>query len=525
MAPRRTARSSCRTTAPGWRARNCRSFPEKGWTIRDAFLIVAETGSSSSQRRHRHRGLLRALRAHRRVLQPDEGRDSSIKYFVDTELDRAGLRRSDPSSFSSTMRYRSRRQAGHEGQPDTGPPFYNMIPPSACGPTASAESSHAGFISRQAHRALAQQLRDGRVRRATQMSRALRRRPAGPACGRPSQAPKAGVLPPGPPEHRHVPADRDPSWSAAMSTCHAAGSSRRFLPGRTADRRAIVLRRSFLYGHSPSPTRAASNGAGYDCARIGTKDLLGTIKRHRPVPHRRRLQLRLEAGHRGQGEGRNLYADKGEANINVKAYRPLPRGARSEGRRRRADQARPTIGTPSSRSTVLAGKDLHVREPLTYDINSHTHWHQRVAEAARAAGPGASSRSSKPSNTSASQPRPCATAASAHPHHEDRRRPGIETQGRAGRGLCGEPRLRDVAWPRAAAAVHGGSGAPTERPAPARLDHHRGLRLGMITLGRAPRRHHAEGPRAGTRRAARTRGARDVHETTCRRFTTRITSR
>jgi hypothetical protein len=74
-------------TTRGWRGANLDQFPEKGWTISDGILTVAQSGGGESA----HGGDIVTIRKYKDfILEVDfritEGANSGIKYFVDPDL-------------------------------------------------------------------------------------------------------------------------------------------------------------------------------------------------------------------------------------------------------------------------------------------------------------------------------------------------------------------------------------------------------------------------------------------------------
>ena len=145
---------------------------------------------------------------------------------------------------------------------------------------------------------------------------------------------------------------------------------------------------------------------------------------------------------------------------------------------------------------VLAGKDVYVQKPLTYDIAEAIALRTAVRARGRILQTGSQQRSAKPWNTFR-----IATEAVRNGRigqvkvvrigiGQDQPK-GAPPQAAAG---AAEPRLRDLAGPGAAAALHGRPRASAERPRAPGLDHHRRLRPRHDhQLGLPPRGHRALG--------------------------------
>ena len=198
-------------TAAGWRGAKLKTFPEKGWTIRDGVLTVAETGGGEAA-------------AGGDIVTMDEfenfelivefkitkGANSGIKYFVDTELNKGegssiGLRVPDPR-----RREPSRRQGGREREPHDGRPLRpdsaSRRPKQRRGRMEPRPDRRPG----QESRALVQRLQDRRVRAGdADVARARGPQQVHGVAGlrRAAQGPHPAA---GPREHRHVPLDQDP---------------------------------------------------------------------------------------------------------------------------------------------------------------------------------------------------------------------------------------------------------------------------------------------------------------------------
>lgn len=180
-------------------------------------------------------------------------------------------------------------------------------------------------------------------------------------------------------------------------------SRRRFIQTTIAGSAGLIVAPSFfpgsfLRGQGASPNRRIQI-AQIGCGRMGTEDMLGTI-RHADLCRIVAVcdvdSKRLAAA---KAKAEKFYADKGEASVEVKAYRDY-----------REVLARPDIDavlvTPPDHwhaivavEAVLAGKDLHVQKPLTYDINEAIALRTAVRAKQRILQTGSQQRSAKPWNT------------------------------------------------------------------------------------------------------------------------------
>jgi predicted dehydrogenase len=180
-------------------------------------------------------------------------------------------------------------------------------------------------------------------------------------------------------------------------------SRRRFLQTTLAGSAGLIVApsffpESFLYGQGASANRRIQI-AQIGCGRMGTEDMLGTITHTdlcRIVAVCDLDSKRLAAA---KAKAEKFYADKGEGQVDVKAYRDYHEVL-----------ARPDIDavlvTPPDHwhaivavEAVLAGKDLHVQKPLTYDINEAIALRTAVRAKKRILQTGSQQRSSKPWNT------------------------------------------------------------------------------------------------------------------------------
>ena len=249
----------------------------------------------------------------------------------------------------------------------------------------------------------------------------------------------------------------------------AAGSSRRRWPGSAG---LIFLPRTYLFGAQTPPSRRITV-AQIGCGRMGMEDLRGTMAHDdlcRIVAVCDLDAKRLEAA---RAEVEQFYRKKGESAVDVKAYRDF----REVLARKDIDAV---IVTPPDHwhalvavQAVLAGKDLHVQKPLTYDIAEAIALRDgRAREAAHPADrqPAAVVEAVEhvPDRHRGRAQRPHRTD-QGDPH---RHRPG-PAQGRAAEGAAraGDVRLPDVARAGAAAALHGGPRPPAGGLRAPGLDH------------------------------------------------------
>jgi len=191
---------------------------------------------------------------------------------------------------------------------------------------------------------------------------------------------------------------------------------RRFLQTTLAGSAGLIgapsfLPESFLCGQGASPNRRIQI-AQIGCGRMGTEDMLGTITHTdlcRIVAVCDLDSTRLAAA---KGKAEKFYADKGEAIVEVKAYKDY----REVLARTDIDAV---IVTPPDHwhaivavEAILAGKDLHVQKPLTYDISEAIALRTACARSSASCRRAASSVRRSPGTRSAWRPRRCATAAS-----------------------------------------------------------------------------------------------------------------
>ena len=180
-------------------------------------------------------------------------------------------------------------------------------------------------------------------------------------------------------------------------------SRRRFIQTTIAGSAGLIVApsffpESFLHGQGASANRRIQI-AQIGCGRMGTEDLLGTIKHTdlcRIVAVCDLDSKRLAAA---KAKAEKFYADKGEANVEVKAYKDY-----HEVLARKDIDA--VLVTPPDHwhaivavEAVRAGKDLHVQKPLTYDINEAIALRTAVRAKQRILQTGSQQRSAKPWNT------------------------------------------------------------------------------------------------------------------------------
>jgi myo-inositol 2-dehydrogenase / D-chiro-inositol 1-dehydrogenase len=176
-------------------------------------------------------------------------------------------------------------------------------------------------------------------------------------------------------------------------------SRRRFIQASVAGSAGLIfLPRTYLFGAQTPPSRRITV-AQIGCGRMGMEDLRGTMAHDdlcRIVAVCDLDAKRLEAA---RAEVEQFYTAKGESRVDVKAYRDY-----HEVLARKDIDA--VIVTPPDHwhalvavQAVLAGKDLHVQKPLTYDIAEAVALRTAVRATHRILQTGSQQRSSKPWNT------------------------------------------------------------------------------------------------------------------------------
>ena len=177
------------------------------------------------------------------------------------------------------------------------------------------------------------------------------------------------------------------------------GSSRRgFIRTSVAGSAGLMfLPRTWLLGGQTPPSRRITV-AQIGCGRMGMEDLRGTIKHDlgRVIAVCDLDATRLELA---RAEVEQFYKDKGESRVDVKAYRDYHEVlARSD--------IDAVIVTPPDHwhaliavEAALAGKDLYVQKPITYDIAEAIALRTAVRAKGRILQTGSQQRSSKPWNT------------------------------------------------------------------------------------------------------------------------------
>jgi myo-inositol 2-dehydrogenase / D-chiro-inositol 1-dehydrogenase len=179
-------------------------------------------------------------------------------------------------------------------------------------------------------------------------------------------------------------------------------SRRSFLKSSVASTAGLLLPafipKSYLFGAQTPPSRKITI-AQIGCGRMGMEDLRGTMVHDDLCRILAVCDLdarRLEAA---RAEVEQFYRNKGESKVEVKAYSDFHEVL-----------ARPDIDavivTPPDHwhalvavQAVLAGKDLHVQKPLTYDIAEAIALRTAVRAKNRILQTGSQQRSSKPWNT------------------------------------------------------------------------------------------------------------------------------
>jgi len=188
---------------------------------------------------------------------------------------------------------------------------------------------------------------------------------------------------------------------ASPKRSECASSRRRFLRTSLAGSAGFLLPgfipRTYLLGSQIPPSRRIQV-AQIGCGRMGTEDMLGTMKHDlcRLVAVCDLDSKRLESA---RSKVEQFYRSKGESRVDVKAYRDYHEVL-----------ARPDIDavivTPPDHwhalvavEAVLAGKDAHVQKPLTYDIAEAIALRTAVRAKSRILQTGSQQRSAKPWNT------------------------------------------------------------------------------------------------------------------------------
>ncbi|MGE5361584.1 MAG: Gfo/Idh/MocA family oxidoreductase [Bacteroidales bacterium] len=175
-------------------------------------------------------------------------------------------------------------------------------------------------------------------------------------------------------------------------------SRRQFLKASAAGAAGVLfIPRTYLFGGQTPPSRRITI-AQIGCGRMGTEDMRGTMKHDlcRIVAVCDLDSKRLESA---RAEVEQYYRGKGESRVDVKAYRDYHEVL-----------ARPDIDavivTPPDHwhalvgvEAAIAGKDLHVQKPLTYDIAEAIALRTAVRAKKRILQTGSQQRSSKPWNT------------------------------------------------------------------------------------------------------------------------------
>ena len=155
--------------------------------------------------------------------------------------------------------------------------------------------------------------------------------------------------------------------------------------------------RTYLFGKGIPPSRRI-NVAQIGCGRMGMEDLRGTMAHDlcRMVAVCDLDSKRLGAA---RGEVEQFYKGKGEQNVEVKAYRDYHEILAN----RDIDAV---LVTPPDHwhaiiaiQAALAGKDIYVQKPITYDIAESIALRTAVRAKGRILQTGSQQRSSKPWNT------------------------------------------------------------------------------------------------------------------------------
>ena len=178
-------------------------------------------------------------------------------------------------------------------------------------------------------------------------------------------------------------------------------SRREFLKTTVSGSAALIvpafIPRTYLFGGQTPPSRRITV-AQVGCGRMGSEDMQATMKHDlcRMVAVCDLDSKRLE---KARSVVEQYYKGKGESRVNVAAYRDY-----HEVLARRDIDA--VIVTPPDHwhalvaiEAALAGKDLHVQKPLTYDIAEAIALRNAVRAKARILQTGSQQRSSKPWET------------------------------------------------------------------------------------------------------------------------------
>ena len=158
-----------------------------------------------------------------------------------------------------------------------------------------------------------------------------------------------------------------------------------------------LIPRTYLFGTGVPPSRAITV-AQIGCGRMGMEDLRGAIV-HNLCRVVAVCDLDANRAEAARAEVEQFYRAKGESRVDVKAYRDY-----------HEILARPDIDavliTPPDHwhalvavDAVLAGKDVHVQKPITYDIAESIALRTAVRAKQRVLQTGSQQRSSKPWDT------------------------------------------------------------------------------------------------------------------------------
>ena len=251
---------------------------------------------------------------------------------------------------------------------------------------------------------------------------------------------------------------------------HRATSRRRFIQTTIAGSAGLIVApsffpRTYLFGaRRRRPAARITDRAD----RLRPHGHRGPARHDqaRPLPHRRGVRPRLEAARSGAGGGREvLQGDKGESASTSRRTATTTRCWRGR-------TSTPCIVTPPDhwhahrRGGGGPGRQGPARPEAAHlrHRRGHRAAHRGAREEAHPADRAASSGRRSPGTRSGWRARPCATAASA------RSRPSASASARTSRRarrrrpqpVPANLRLRDVARPRAAAAVHGGPRPPAD---------------------------------------------------------------
>lgn len=181
----------------------------------------------------------------------------------------------------------------------------------------------------------------------------------------------------------------------------ADSSRRQFLKKTMVGSAALVLPtfipRTYLFGATRPPSRTI-NVAQIGCGRMGMEDLRGTMA-HDMARMVAVCDLDSKRAGLARGEVEQFYRGKGEQKVDVGSYRDYREVLA------RADIDAVIVTPPDHWHAIiaveaaLAGKDLYVQKPITYDIAESIALRTAVRAKGRILQTGSQQRSSNPWNT------------------------------------------------------------------------------------------------------------------------------